>query len=138
MAEAGQARFAHPGLAFESDLGAAARQEFDLVHASGALQYVPSARATWQRLIAIPPPRPVPQPPAADRRNWRRVRRPVRSVAGREPVAYPSVVLGREGWQALVSETHAVRWEWEVAADREWAGAFPDLNYRGWLVTPRV
>lgn len=138
MAEAGQARFAHPGLAFESDLDALARQAFDLIHASGALQYVPSARATWELLIAIPHRvlclNRVPLVEGGeDAFAVQRAPSPGGSV-----VAYPTRVLGRGRWEALVSRTHTIRWEWHLAADRQWASAFPDLDYRGWLMTPRA
>jgi putative methyltransferase (TIGR04325 family) len=116
MAEVGRGQFSNDEVSFVSGL-ASAEGRWNLVLASGSLQYVPDPVATFERLERLDhdllaldrlPLLRSPQDRLAVQRT--------RDLAGR-PLRYPVWLLSRERWLDIFRRRHDVLAAWRVAED---------------------
>lgn len=137
LAAAGAREFARPGLEFHDGIAAVADQSFDLVHASGALQYVPDAEATWSELASVAHRllclNRMPFIPR-ERDTFALQRAP---APGGGTASYASHFFAERPWRTRLRETHDVEAEWEVSGDRPYADRIDGIRYAGLLLRPR-
>ena len=133
LAAAAAAAVSRPGLEFHGSLDAVAGRSYDLVHASGSLQYVPDAEEVWRHL-------------AATGHRWLclnripfvpgdRDRYAVQRVPG--GAAYPARFLAEDAWRTRIAATHDVVFEWDVPGDAPYADRIEGVRYAGLLLERR-
>ena len=132
LAAAAAAAVRRPGLEFHASLDAVSGRSYDLVHASGSLQYVPDAEDVWRQLAAV-------------EHRWLCLNR-IPFVAGerdrfavqRAPGAtYPARFLGEAAWRERIAATHDVVFEWDVPGDAPYADRIRGVRYAGLLLERR-
>jgi putative methyltransferase (TIGR04325 family) len=137
MVAAAAGRLAGEELSFYASLDELDHDAYDLVYASGSLQYVPDAGATWDRLAAL-------------RHRWLAIHRTPfvdaehdvfavqrAPVPGGGTATYPGRFLAARPWRERIARTHDVVARWDVDGDRPYIESVRGVRYEGMLLRRR-
>lgn len=137
MAAAAQAALGDEELSFHNSLEALERERYDLVYASGSLQYLPDAEETWDRFARLPHRWLVLNrtPFVEAERDVFAVQRA--PVPGGRDATYPGRFLAAGPWLERIRASHDLIARWPVREPLPYLERIRDVRYEGMLLRRR-